>query len=618
MEVFNYKQFINENVSMKIFYSQKFRDLINLIKDKSDIQSVKLISEIILKSENNDESKDLNTMIDITDKNDKISFIQANRIERKYPDIDLSTIDSDRISNGFGVQFWSEGRTKEYSIGRWVNHIITKVNKETLNDQDLEIFVNFYKSQYDINYKDINLKLYKGEDIRKYYLQDNYYEIKGQLGNSCMRYSNCQEYFDIYVENPEVCNLLVLLNPDGKVKGRSLIWILKNGDRVMDNIYTIEPSDVQLFEEWCDNNNTKRIYKYINSDDLVVVLNVSNFSYFPYMDNLSRFSASNSTLSYYDSTSSDVITLNSTDGDYEEIDSIWSEYLGRYIPDHECAYCEDIGDYLDNGNATWLDYKGIYVSDECELNFSEYDGNSYLIEDTVHSDILGDDIYNELAIKIKVSETSTDYVPKDLTKLYFKLKDDFYSIDYIKDPYGGGEYIWIKDKQVSKDLESKLNKEFEKYNINGRFQLDDFKKDLVKLLMQYKITDNPNYRDNKIFIRLSKHVKKSIKVFTKINDCSFMDEYDIEELLPYIIYINVYNTIEWVNNVRSTIVEDLVDKVRIIINDMYSDNISIKNEISKSCDFSYHRSNYIFRLCSAINPYYFTPEINKMIIYLNL
>ena len=37
-----------------------------------------------------------------------------------------------------------------------------------------------------------NFVLVSGSDITKYYNEENYYEVKGTLGNSCMRHSECR------------------------------------------------------------------------------------------------------------------------------------------------------------------------------------------------------------------------------------------------------------------------------------------------------------------------------------------------------------------------------------------------------------------------------------------
>ena len=98
-------------------------------------------------------------------------------------------------------------------------------------------FNNAVKSKRENIFKDF--KIVKDEDIRKYYLYESYESDNHTLGGSCMRYEKCQKYLDIYVKNPEVCQLLILKSDDDKdkIKGRALIWKLTNGEYYMDRIY---------------------------------------------------------------------------------------------------------------------------------------------------------------------------------------------------------------------------------------------------------------------------------------------------------------------------------------------------------------------------------------------
>jgi hypothetical protein len=42
-------------------------------------------------------------------------------------------------------------------------------------------------------------EIVSGDDIKKYYNEESYYTTgSGTLGTSCMRYSRCEEYLNIY------------------------------------------------------------------------------------------------------------------------------------------------------------------------------------------------------------------------------------------------------------------------------------------------------------------------------------------------------------------------------------------------------------------------------------
>ena len=205
----NYLDFIFEAVAkkeMRLYYSDEFRKLLDKVSKNNKY------AKFLLSAEDSNQITDIYTLVDITDKNDTISFIQVNRILRSNPD--TKTYPNDdvyflprNITNDKSNEFWNKGRT-EISIGRWLRRIVTEVHKSSITDADIETFVNQYKAAVDgIN----NFELVNGEDIKKWYHENNYLERRGQLGNSCMRYNSCQSFLDIYVKSPEVCQLLIKL-----------------------------------------------------------------------------------------------------------------------------------------------------------------------------------------------------------------------------------------------------------------------------------------------------------------------------------------------------------------------------------------------------------------------
>jgi hypothetical protein len=154
-------------------------------------------------------------------------------------------------------------------IGRLVTHIFDQ-NKIEFKPQDIEIFVNLYKSTFDIiGDKFSFFELVDGDDISNWYKKENYEDYRGTLGNSCM----CEkesDFFKIYEENKN-CKMLILKSNNGMVKddkilsdkivGRALIWQAKliEGDKVrnityMDRIYTNEDSDIDVFVNFAKEN----------------------------------------------------------------------------------------------------------------------------------------------------------------------------------------------------------------------------------------------------------------------------------------------------------------------------------------------------------------------------
>jgi hypothetical protein len=52
-----------------------------------------------------------------------------------------------------------------------------------------------------------------------------------------MKYDRCQEYFDIYIENPDVCSLILKDPVESSIHGRALLWILDE-TKYMDRVQT--------------------------------------------------------------------------------------------------------------------------------------------------------------------------------------------------------------------------------------------------------------------------------------------------------------------------------------------------------------------------------------------
>ena len=501
MKLNRYKDFISEGASsgkMMIFYSDAFRELLTNIAMSDSVGNV---ARILLQVEDNDDSKDTYTLIDKTDKNDMISYVQTSRFYREYPDTDL-----EKFKDVKGNKFWTSGRTPNYGIGRWVRHIFNDVRQTPIKNEDLESFVNAYKSTYDkMNKGSEKFELVKGEDIRYWYLEDRYEEVKGQLGNSCMRYQRCQKYLDIYVENPEVCSLLILKGdtPD-KIIGRALIWTIHDGPGVagrefMDRVYMINDSDKLLFEAYAKEHNIFRSQTYTYK----IKVKEGRYNYYPYMDTFTCYDYEKGILtSGVDGYSEDILELQNTDGTASDNSGrVYSEYHGEYIDEDDARYCEDVEGPVHYESTVWLEYLDIYVTDNADTVYSEYLDGNYYSEDAVRSECMDDwlRIKDSDVIEIITSaDGDTDYCVKERTQHYIEVDGEYYSRkDYILDPYTG-EYHFGDEKvdgvKYIKYLENKLEEELEvkeKYTLaGGKFDLEKYREDLKKMLVEYVPTDD--------------------------------------------------------------------------------------------------------------------------------
>ena len=237
-------------------------------------------------------------------------------------------------------------------------------------------------------------RILEGEDIRKYYNEDQYEISKGTLGTSCMRYERCGKYLDIYVDNPDQCNLIVLMSEEkeDKICARALLWTDVEGRRIMDRIYSNKTQDEQLFKDFAKKN---KFYHKKNQnmledeyfvspegeeEELMTKINLSagRFDYFPYLDTFKYFYegrpsyvTNNSKLSY-------DYTLNDTDGGAEGLNCDvcdgnneveCPECWGR--GNHQCSNC--------NGEGTLEcdSCGGMYEMDcpECDGSGEDEEGN---------------------------------------------------------------------------------------------------------------------------------------------------------------------------------------------------------------------------------------------------
>lgn len=212
-----------------------------------------------------------------------------------------------------GVKMVPSGKTQEGSIGRLCRRMLQAGGYEH-TDKEIEDFVNEYKSKIAIRKnKSLLLDLVDGDNIKYYYHDDRYdYAKKSTLHSSCMRYNECQEYLEIYCQNPEVCKLLIMRSErdEMKITARALIWTLKDGTIFMDRIYYSEDSQVQIFHEyarskgWCyksaQNSASNATISFSDSKsydgDLVVQLTKWEFSSYPYVDTIKFLSKLQHTL----------------------------------------------------------------------------------------------------------------------------------------------------------------------------------------------------------------------------------------------------------------------------------------------------------------------------------
>lgn len=183
----------------------------------------------------------------------------------------FSEIISERISDDcrhlslrdddFEISFLPSGKTASYTKkGGWSKktrqsarpaRLIRKLIKENIfNDKDWEEFNTQLKAIAD--QKEFEFHIVKGREIRKWYHYENSLNSRGSLGSSCMRGSDCQRFFKVYEEQPEV-SMVILLKQE-KLVGRAILWEFE-GRFYMDRIYINDDSLYGKFTKFAADNN---------------------------------------------------------------------------------------------------------------------------------------------------------------------------------------------------------------------------------------------------------------------------------------------------------------------------------------------------------------------------
>lgn len=246
-----------------------------------------------------------------SDKEDMISYLPKNKLAKVME----AGIDP----------FSPESGRSRMKVGRLMTTLFSEdmIKEFALTNTDVEEFVNSYKSFFSMD--NIELRVVEGDEIKKWYLEDNYLEVSGSYGaplwKSCMRYKTKQPLLGLYCKNPDKVKLLIMIQKDAlgheKLRARALLWqdatlarpIGKSNTssiKVMDRIYTIYDSDLFIFKKWArDKGYISKLYQNSKSfhlfdldgseTNLLLSVKLSNFQFslFPYLDTFQFFDTRN-------------------------------------------------------------------------------------------------------------------------------------------------------------------------------------------------------------------------------------------------------------------------------------------------------------------------------------
>lgn len=464
----------------KINFTDSFKQFLKDSKDKNSI------SRLLYNSQFNNYDYDNGVKFEFTSWNLLITTNEIDYITfRNDGTISYLPAGKEHVTNDNGN--WAKDNRQSGKPSKVIRKLFTKKALSILKDKDFEQFTNLYKNNYSSDgYK---LELKPNTEIANVYCMDRVND--GTIGNSCM--NGDSEYLDIYV-NCEKLSILTLINRDGLLCGRSLVWKVNDEITLMDRIYVSQDFLYETFLDYAIKNNywRKRDYKsYDNKKHLVNpqgeeiyktlrVYTDTDFDYFPYIDTFSF--------------GGDGYLTNESGQDY-----CYNETDGRRGGDHNGQVYDDINDeWIDEDDAVYIEYgerryrgrnthcdncvcvNGTWYHENDE-NIAEVNGNYYKIDDgeicningewyltgdCVYSESEGDDILIDDAIEIDdewyrrdsndIIEVNDTWYRKDSDEL-IEIDDTFYHKEEDTDNdiicEIDGEWYLTDSEEISKDEE---------------------------------------------------------------------------------------------------------------------------------------------------------------------
>lgn len=320
---------------------------------------------------------------------DEIITDEARMISCRHESFELSYLPKGKEPEYASDGVWSRTNRQTAKPAR----LIQKLLVQKFTCKEFEDFSNYFRSEIMHSGEFVILS---GSDITRYYNRENYEEESGTLGNSCMRYESCEDYFKVYEDHAK---MLVIMK-DNKILGRALLWEMSDKITLMDRIYTaydyLYSTFITYAEEhkWWHRDNNSLLndgdpqywltpddnYMMATSREFQIKLD-KQYDYFPYMDSFRYYHQDANLLST--NPLEDTCCLSNTDGSWNERYPWTCDCCGNIFysdcedetPD-EIMYSDYEDRYLCEDCAVWNDYLESYISrysDMAKLSISQLD-----------------------------------------------------------------------------------------------------------------------------------------------------------------------------------------------------------------------------------------------------
>lgn len=590
--IFKYDDFLLENMINEsiLYYSPKVRSILSKIDDP--------IAKELSALETTDLPIDV-TFVDIDENREGYLTFTTMKSAEKYllplgqgtvdffkgtssnPDYEYKPEEARKSNDAMAVdkhQPYIKSRNP-VKLGKFVNNLLP--NK--YNERERELFVNKFKARLEVAAE--KFIIVDGRDINFYYWYENYKEKKGSLGSSCM----CDEkdIFDIYVQNPDVCRLLVLLE-DELVIGRALIWKLSHISQgldveyFLDRQYTIKESDVDKFKDYA--NKEGWAYKESNSHssfrgivykgssynvDMEVEVRAKRYENYPYMDTFRSYEYSTGTLiNESRDDDRDYYLLDDTSGGYTDGSKVYSEYEGDEIDRDSAVWSEPLDSWISDYDsveverASYYRHKGWYPSGHRDITYDGWNGETIHVDDSVYSEEYGYDLYDNDAVSVihelqENGDANEDlyYMHEDDTDIIriSKLKDSNWYKNFMEE--SDSENYWDNHRYIKKEL---LSKDYKGELVPDVFLVGVYKVD--KSLNLFNSVTNDFIND---FIEKFKNIDMLSEIDAKVFDFNGInyDEEEKKEKVRKSEMMDKWTYDDYIKPIRELLIQELKSKI---------------------------------------------------------
>lgn len=367
---------------------------------------------------------------------------------------------------------YDESLRKKFAYMTSPGKFINKLNLGFSDKEVYEFLTLFLQESSLLINAGLEFKIVKGDLIPYYYHGDQYANLKGNLGGSCMRHNNCQKFVSIYANYPDKIKMLILVNTDNKIEGRAVVWkcLDESTDEeitFMDRIYVSNHNYEFFFKYYAESKGwwykTEQSYtnksefktpknKYNSSgEEIHIVLEDAYGEFFPYLDTLSYGDVSGGDVYLYNFGGREYDFDSTEGGPFEEYNpTVWSEYYEDDIDEGDAVYSDYLADHIRSIDAVevTIDSRGrtSYMPSDHE-EICKIDGNFYLIELCTWSDYYGEYIHEDNDNVVSINNGG-DYVYASDT-VYSNYDDT----DYLKEDCIFSEYesSWILETDSTED-----------------------------------------------------------------------------------------------------------------------------------------------------------------------